>query len=362
MIEEEKTEVADLSYCQNGAVDWPNIGKILGGVAIRSGQYNFIDSSFVEFVKMCIKYGMPFITWFFVQPDQGPEIQIETIIEAWNMFKYKPKALGFDIENIAYTTMTGEKINIEPPTKEKATLWLMILIADTMRRTGLGKKAMVIYTRKDYWDKWFLPSGTVFSVNGITYTAPNWEEYTLWIAAWITYTTIVNVPAPWKLKKPPYLLHQYQGGDGRYENITGPVDHNRFMGTHTELVIFFGQPEAEVVPTPGVVTLPYTATVSSSYLTVLREPDINSYQQRWLSHGNPVIVVKEENGFGFIGDGWVGLAYLENKESVIVTPEPEPVPNYTPPTNTELDIRLTVVEKKLGITPNKTFIPYARTE
>ena len=327
----DKTEVADLSYCQKGAVNWSKIGDTLGGVAIRSGQYNFIDTSLVDFVSQAIKYGMPFITWLFVQPDQGPEIQVETIMEAWNMFKYKPKALGFDIENIAYTTYSGEKINIEPPSREKATLWLMELISDTMRRTGLKASQMVIYTRKDYWEKWFLPSGTVFSVNGISYTTPDWSQYSLWIAAWINYTQIVAVPTAWEKKSKPYLLHQYEGGTGRYDNITGPVDHNRFMGTNAELVKFFGKPEAQVTPTPTIVTLPYTATVGNgaSYLTVLSLPNINSTPVRWLSYGNPVIVAKEQSGFGFIGDGWVSLSYLENKVSVIPNPDPDPLPVVT---------------------------------
>ncbi len=320
----ETIEMTDLSYCQKGAVDWDHIGESLGAVAIRTSQDDFIDSEWTDHADNAIRVGMPFFGWHFVQPDTGPTAQIATMLEALAMLTYKPKCQGFDVENIAYTTNMGEHINIEPPSKEKATLWLMQIIQGIMRGTGLPQEAMIIYTRKDYWEKWFLPSGAKFSVNGVEYTTWDWGKCGLWIAVWTNYSVDIVLPRDWST----YAIHQYQGGSGRINHITGPTDLDRYHGTYQEMIAKIGKPVAAVVVYPAVITIPYTASVKSSFLTVCALPDVFSTQLAWLKHGDQVTVIAEQGGWGKIINGWVSLIYLENKVSVNTPPVPIPAQTW----------------------------------
>lgn len=342
----ETVEMTDLSYCQKGAVDWDHIGESLGAVAIRTSQDDFIDSEWTDHADNAIRVGMPFFGWHFVQPDQGPTAQIATMLEALGMIKYKPKCHGFDVENIAYTTISGVKINIEPLSREKATLWLMQIIQGVMRGTNLPQEAMIIYTRKDYWEKWFLPSGMKFSVNGIEYTTWDWSKCGLWIAVWTNYSNNITLPSDWTT----YLIHQYQGGTGRIDHITGASDKDRYNGTYQEMIAKLGKPVAVPIISPAVITIPYTATVKSSFLTVCALPDVNSAQLAWLKHGDKVTVTAEQNGWGKIVNGWVLLIYLENKMSInpvppIPVPDPIPTPDLT---ITQLNINFQAVVVNLN--------------
>ena len=354
----ETVEFSDISYCQTGAMDFDNISKVLGALALRSSQDDFIDSQWVEFFNQCQRIGMPYFGWHFVQPNNGPAIQIETIMEAWNMQKrFKPKCIGFDVEDIVYTTNTGVKVNVQPPSKGKATLWLWQLIEGVRRQTGLSKKACVIYTRVNYWEKWIFPSGTNFSVDGISYTAPDWSEYSLWIAAWIRFTgpgAEPFVPKDWE--KTGYRMHQYQGGDGEIQYIKGGTDRDRFHGTYQEMITYMGKPDALVEPVIIPFTVPYTASVLPTYLTVKALPDYNSDSVAWLAHGTPVTVTIENNGWAKIEAGWIHLDYvlfdkvyqsLENQVSISVTPTPEPPPVIPPVSDAEKLARLWTVHPEL---------------
>lgn len=338
------TEMADVSYCQKGALHWDKIGESFGALAGRSSQSYFLDSEWVEFITNCKRIGMPHFGWHFVQPDQGEIVQIEAISEAWDMMAWKPLCWGFDLEDIVYDVNNSDgtktRINITPPSREKATLWLMMLIYGVMKKTGLSKKSMIIYTRTNYWDKWILPSGTVFTVNGEKFKAPNWDEFSLWIAAWQNYTNEIVLPKDFT----KYLIHQYQGGSGTDPNVDGPIDKDRFNGTYAEMISAIGKPEPDaVVPVtpPAPITIPYTATIEPSFISVWSKPSYGSAAvQVWPKHGDKVMVSEETGGFAHIAQGWVGLTYtlggilhqsLENKVSINPpTPPPPPTPVPVP--------------------------------
>lgn len=317
-------EMTELAYAQ-GFVEFEDLHEDVAGVAIRMSQDNFEDSKWQEHSTGAIQVGMPFFPFHFVQPNDGPNAQIEISRELWNRLPFKPGMFGLDVENIAYTIYEAdgvtirEKVNILPPSKERFTLWLMQLIDGIMRVTGLDAAHIVIYTRADYWNAWVLRSGTKFRLDGIDYTTPIWNKFKLWIASWLNYVKDIRLPLDWT----EWFIWQYEGGTGRLPHISGPVDRDKFNGTEATLISFLKKAVATVTePATEPVAPPYQAKTTPAWLTVLTSPNLSSAPVAWIPAGTLVIVSAEQSGFGNIGKGWVSLAYLGDKEALNPTPPP----------------------------------------
>jgi lysozyme len=228
-------KIIDISWCQpTKNIDWQKLHDLGIGVIIRAGQADFTDSLFFEHVANAIKYKVPFAIYFFFQPNLHYEPQLAHFLEIWNSLPVKPIQIFLDVENIAYTEIqpdgSKKQINVLPPNALTHSAWLWGWLDGVEKATGITPG---IYTRADYWNVWTLR----------TY---NWSHWLLWVASWTNYSADIRLPADWL----NWQVWQYEGGTGRQEGITGPVDLDYFNGTQDEMLAFFGM--APVVVTPPV--------------------------------------------------------------------------------------------------------------
>ena len=127
------------------------------------------------------------------------------------------------MENIAYRDTDGKMINIVPPSIEKHTYWLDLWLTTVEKATGITvDHAPGVYTRADYWDAW---------VKG----SDKWSHFPLWIASWTNYSAFIRLPRDWK----NWRVWQKEGGTGRQDGVTGPVDKNEFNGDQAQMVAYY---------------------------------------------------------------------------------------------------------------------------
>jgi len=234
-------KICDISEYQP-VIDWPRLAELGVGIIVRCGQSNFEDGRFQEHYAKALAAGVPVGIYFFFQPNLGPEVQITEFLRIYNGLAVKPKVISLDVENIAYTDANGTKINILPPSPEIHSVWLMQWLQAVEKATGITPG---IYTRADYWDAWVRRSGTKkVNYNGTEYTMPDWSHYWLWIASWTNYSSDIRMPKDWKTWK----VWQYEGGTGRQDGITGPVDLNSYNGTQDQMIEFFGAKSKPMTP------------------------------------------------------------------------------------------------------------------
>jgi GH25 family lysozyme M1 (1,4-beta-N-acetylmuramidase) len=236
----EYAKLNDVSYCQSQPIDWAHLAARNVGIIARAGQWNFEDNLFDRHYAGAMAAGVPFGCYWFYQPNMPPEQQIYTFLSIWNSMPVKPKVIFLDVENITYTG-----VNIIPPGVDIHTVWLAKWLYEVEKATGVIPG---IYTRADYWNKWVRRSGTEFYYGGVKQVTQSWNKYPLWVAAWTQYTAGVILPADWQT----WVIWQYEGGTGRDEDITGPVDLDRFNGDGNAMRKFFGMPPLVVAPPPGL--------------------------------------------------------------------------------------------------------------
>jgi GH25 family lysozyme M1 (1,4-beta-N-acetylmuramidase) len=231
-------KIKDISYCQAVLnVDWAKLKALGVAVMIRMGQSTYQDTLFQAHYANAVKAGASFGVYWFYQPNQAPEPQITAFLNIYNALPLKPKVIGIDVENIAYTNPDGTKVNILPPNAAIHSAWLKTFA--TAIKTATGAK-VGFYSRKDYWDAWTLHDSF-------------WQkDFFCWVASWTNYSSDIHMMVDWTTWK----IWQYEGGTGTQEGIVGPVDGNYFNGTQEEMVAFFGT-ETTPANTP-VDTTPIT--------------------------------------------------------------------------------------------------------
>jgi lysozyme len=218
------SKILDISYCQSQPIDWAGLAARNVGVIARAGQANFEDNLFDRHYAGATAAGVPFGMYWFYQPNMAPDQQVYTFLSIYKALANKPKVIMLDVENITYPG-----VNIVPPSIDTHTAWLRKWLADVEAATGVIPG---IYTRANYWDAWVRRSSA-------------WGRYPLWIAAWTVYTSSVILPKDWS----NWAIWQYEGGTGRDEDVTGPVDQNRYNGDDNAMRKFFGLPPLPTGPT-----------------------------------------------------------------------------------------------------------------
>jgi GH25 family lysozyme M1 (1,4-beta-N-acetylmuramidase) len=239
-------KICDISFCQTQAIDWQRLHDLGIGIIARAGQADFMDNLFQRHYDGARAARVPFGMYWFFQPNLHHTTQLAALLAVYNGLAVKPKTIFIDVENIAYTDAAGTHINILPPSVEVHSVWLMKMLAGIEQATGVVPG---VYTRADYWNTWVWRSKTVVNMGGTNYTMPDWSHYWLWIASWLNYAADIRLPADWK----EWKVWQYEGGSGRQEGITGPVDMDYFNGTQAEMETFFGgaaPPPPPPLPTP----------------------------------------------------------------------------------------------------------------
>ena len=213
--------IIDISYCQQ-LINWA-ILKVLGiGVIIRMGQSVYEDTLFRTHYENAVKYGVPFAVYWFFQPDLSASLQVQAFLKIWNSLPVKPSRIFLDVENISYRDANGKLINIVPPSVEQHSYWLDLWLTTVEKATGITPG---VYTRADYWDAWVNKS-------------EKWSHFFLWIASWTLYSANIRMPRDWA----EWIIWQNEGGTGRQDGVTGPVDKNKFNGDQAQMVAFLGDP------------------------------------------------------------------------------------------------------------------------
>ena len=241
-------KICDISYCQSQAIDWQRLKELGIGVIARAGQADFVDNLFLQHYNGAKTAGVSFGMYWFWQPNLSYPSQLAALLKVYNGLAVKPKVICIDVETIAYINTDGTKVNILPPSPEVHSVWLMKMFDGIEQATGVVPG---VYTRADYWNTWVKRSGAIVAYGGVTYTLPNWSHYWLWIASWLNYAADIRLPADWK----EWKVWQYEGGSGRQEGITGPVDLDYFNGTQVEMEAFFGGAAPVVDPPAPELTL-----------------------------------------------------------------------------------------------------------
>jgi GH25 family lysozyme M1 (1,4-beta-N-acetylmuramidase) len=224
MTEQPNGELIDISLWQAvTSIDWSKLAENKIAAIIRGGQGAYDDPLFrVHFTNAKAAGAAAGMYWFF-QPDAEVSYQVNAAIAAWKTVK--PSVFALDVENITYTDTDGTRVNIFPPSAEIHTRRLKQFLSEFETETGV---IPAIYTRADYWNVWTLRD-----------TA--WKHYPLWIASWTLYSSDVRMPLDWD----EWKIWQYEGGTGRIDGVIGPVDRNKFRGTSSEMLDFFGVDEIE---------------------------------------------------------------------------------------------------------------------
>lgn len=230
-------KVIDVSWCQAGNMNWARLRELGIGVIMRCGQDNFEDSSFRVFWNAAWVAKVPAGVYFFYQPDIGAARQIVNFLKIYDSLTVKPKAIFLDVEDIY---VGGGKPNIVPPSIAFNTVGIRSWLDAVEKATGIVPG---IYTRANYWNAWVTRSA-------------DWEHYPLWIATWTQYSANVVMPLDWD----KWLFWQYEGGTGRQDGVTGPVDLDFYNGTQAEMEAYFGAaptppPPPIPVPDPAAYTL-----------------------------------------------------------------------------------------------------------
>lgn len=252
-------KICDISFCQSQAIDWQKLKEQGIGVIARAGQADFVDNLFQRHYEGARAARVPFGMYWFFQPNMGPTNQLSALLRVYNGLGVKPKVICIDVENIAYANADGTRVNILPPSIDIHSVWMMKFLQGIEQATGVVPG---VYTRADYWNSWVKRSGAIVNYGGVTYTLPDWSHYWLWIASWLNYAVDIRLPADWK----EWKTWQYEGGSGRQEGITGPVDLDYYNGTQVQMEAFFGL--VPVVIPPVVVPPPeparWTVTISGA--------------------------------------------------------------------------------------------------
>lgn len=272
-------KICDISFCQSQAIDWNKLKELGIGVIARAGQADFVDNLFQRHYEGARAAGVPFGMYWFYQPNLPHTTQLATLLAVYNSLPVKPRVICIDVENIAYTDAAGSHINILPPSAEVHSVWLMKMLSGIEQATGVVPG---VYTRADYWITWVKRSFALMNVGGTNYTLPDWSHYWLWIASWLNYAADIRLPLDWKSWK----IWQYEGGSGRQEGITGPVDLDYFNGTQVEMEAFFGGTaplntagsSTPIVP-PVPVPVPPVLTLESLDARVRKIEKLPWYQQ-----------------------------------------------------------------------------------
>lgn len=201
-------------------INWLRLHELGVGVIARAGQSNFEDSLFRQHYANAQTAGVLLGMYWFYQPNLAPQLQIDACLKLYNSLTDKPHVIALDVENIAYYS-GGEYINILPPSPSTHTEWLRTWLTAIEHAIGI---VPMIYTRQDYWNAW-------------VHRSPEWSHYPLWVASWTAYSADVRLPADWA----EWKVWQYEGGTGRQDGVTGPVDLDYFNGNQAEMEQFFGQ-------------------------------------------------------------------------------------------------------------------------
>ena len=240
-------------------------------VLVRAGQADFEDNLFQGHYNNGIVAGhRPAIYWF-NQPNMRHEGQVSRLLEIFNRQTVKPCVIALDCENISYYENTSDSaslpldhplwsryqprpgitdsagmINIEPPSKEFATFHTW----QWMEKVGKATDALILlYSRKDYIDKWLLPTGTKFTYEGKEYIAPVWSFLAdSWPATWTQYGASPLIFRDWL----GWVVWQYLGGTGRIDGVIGPCDQNYFNGTQSECNAYFEMEEGAPLPMTAI--------------------------------------------------------------------------------------------------------------
>jgi len=216
--------ICDISYCQSQGIDWAKLAKLRVGVIARAGQAVYEDELFRSHYAGAMGAGVPFGMYWFYQPNLAAGGQVSAFLQIYNSLPTRPRVIALDCENITYTG-----VDIWPPSVEQHTSWIGSWLAQVQAATGFTPG---IYTRKNYWDAWIKRSSI-------------WATYWLWVASWTQYSGASPlIPADWSAWK----VWQYQGGTGRQDGITGPVDLNYYNGTTEEMYSWFGVKQVEIPP------------------------------------------------------------------------------------------------------------------
>ena len=227
--------ICDISYAQSQGIDWAKL-KMLGiAIVMRAGQYNYEDNLFRTHYANAVANQVPFGIYWFYQPNLDFNVQLNKLLQVWDSLAVKPKKIFIDVEPIVYTG-----VSVYPPSKEIHSYWLMNMLSGIESHTGVIPG---VYTRANYWDVWTVRSGTRIVVGGMPYIMPSWNYYDLWIASWTNYSSNIFMPLDWDNWK----IWQNEGGSGRQDGITGPVDLNAFYGTQDEMISYFGGEESQIM-------------------------------------------------------------------------------------------------------------------
>ena len=228
--------ICDISYAQSDAnMNWARIKELNIGIIMRCGQSNFEDALFRTHYKNAVDFGVLFGIYWFFQPNLEYSVQLKTFLNIYNSLPVKPKRIFVDVEPIVYTG-----VSVFPPSPELHSYWLMNFLSGIESNTGVIPG---IYTRQNYWNPWVKRSGTRIVIGGMPYILPQWDHYDLWVASWTNYSANIFMPDDWKSWK----IWQFEGGTGRQDGITGPVDLNNFAGTQEEMIAYFGGQETQVM-------------------------------------------------------------------------------------------------------------------
>jgi hypothetical protein len=238
-------------------MNYPVFAQHSGGALLRTGQGAYADADqklFMEHYDNFVRLKILRALWHFHQPEEKATAQVAKFVEILKSLPCQPKRNFIDVEDISYNILNPDgsvlkHIGIFPPSKEFHTLAMMEWCETYERETG---KVLGFYTRAGYWNDWVIRSNTEFWYGGVKYKTPDWSRHPLWIASWYNYVWgDPRLPLDWQT----WTIHQYQGGDGRTEGVLdywgnlGPVDQNRFNGTHEQMLAYFDGEEVQETST-----------------------------------------------------------------------------------------------------------------